>query len=438
MIDAALALAHRGHSVSIVTAHHDRSRAFTETLDGSLRIVVAGSFLPARILGRAQVACAAARGVYGALLLAATALRGRLVGGGVGVDVVFVDQVPHGIPVLRLFLVPIVFYCHFPDKLLVQSTTASDAPRAVRMLHAAYRRPFDVLEEFCIGAANRVLVNSSFTARVFHRSFRVLRTMQIRPDVLHPSVDVRNGLRTWPEASTGGSGGDSLTLLSVNRFEKKKNLALAIEALHEYRRRRASSQRLRLVLAGGYDVRLTDNVECLEKLRALVNKADLNDTVQFATNVSDAERTRLLEACSAVVYTPEGEHFGIVPLEAMAAGRPVIAVRSGGPCETIVHGQTGWLCEPTTNDFADAYEEVARLASTTAEVEAGCTQSPASELERRGRAARRHVEANFSRELFGERLEKHLLDAVLGRSDSPAAEPPSRATAWVAREETFD
>ena len=38
---------------------------------------------------------------------------------------------------------------------------------------------------------------------------------------------------------------------------------------------------------------------------------------------------------------------GIVPLECMAAARPVVAVASGGPLETVVHEETGFLCEPT-------------------------------------------------------------------------------------------
>ena len=38
------------------------------------------------------------------------------------------------------------------------------------------------------------------------------------------------------------------------------------------------------------------------------------------------------------------EHFGIVPLEAMGLGTPVIAVNNGGPTETIVHDKTGFLC----------------------------------------------------------------------------------------------
>ena len=60
--------------------------------------------------------------------------------------------------------------------------------------------------------------------------------------------------------------------------------------------------------------------------------------------MSDERRRDLLARSHALVYTPSNEHFGIVPLEAMAAGRPVIAVDSGGPRESVLHGRTGWLC----------------------------------------------------------------------------------------------
>lgn len=59
-----------------------------------------------------------------------------------------------------------------------------------------------------------------------------------------------------------------------------------------------------------------------------------------------------------MLYTPENEHFGIVPLEAMVAGRPVIACNSGGPTETIQHCVTGLLSEPVPLDFANAMVRV--------------------------------------------------------------------------------
>lgn len=87
----------------------------------------------------------------------------------------------------------------------------------------------------------------------------------------------------------------------------------------------------------------------------------------FRVSISSAERTALLNKATGLesslsaipwnrflnvktrmllglLYTPDREHFGIVPLEAMYQQCPVIAVNSGGPKETILHGLTGYLC----------------------------------------------------------------------------------------------
>lgn len=76
--------------------------------------------------------------------------------------------------------------------------------------------------------------------------------------------------------------------------------------------------------------------------------------VRLIASFTDAQRSALLATACAVVYTPANEHFGIVPLEAMAAGRPVIACNSGGPTESIKDGKTGYLCSPRPAAFAAA------------------------------------------------------------------------------------
>lgn len=452
VVDAAVSLQKLGHEVVVYTAFHDSRRAFKETADGTLKIVVVGSFLPMRILSRFQVACAAVRGVYGAAVICWRALMG-LLGGPGSVDVVLVDQVPHGIPLLRLFLLPVVFYCHFPDKLLVQQRGGGWLYSALR---AVYRCPFDLLEEFCIGASSSVLVNSDFTARAFSRSFRALRRMEIRPSLLYPSVPATAPALSWPGMGEAARNGHALTLLSINRFELKKNLALAVRALRWYYDSDPGAPRLRLVLAGGFDSRLADNIQCLAQLRALVDEAGMAEDVEMRTNVSDAERSQLLGACAALVYTPEGEHFGIAPIEAMEAGRPVIAVRSGGPCETVLHGQTGWLCKPTPDEFGRAYAEVVRLAgaqaagangntgvggeagSSTGASKVASSSSADEGLRRMGEAARRHVEAHFSRAFFGQKMEAHLIEAILGRAPKPVAPAATRVAEQFGREEKFE
>lgn len=64
-------------------------------------------------------------------------------------------------------------------------------------------------------------------------------------------------------------------------------------------------------------------------------------------SISKLQKQILFERCLCILYTPENEHFGIVPLEAMQYEKVVIACNSGGPRETVIHGVTGFLCDNT-------------------------------------------------------------------------------------------
>src|SRR5437879_6102220 len=120
----------------------------------------------------------------------------------------------------------------------------------------------------------------------------------------------------------------------------------------------AELARVRLVLAGHFDARLAEVHALAAELETRARALGLERQISLARSPSDAERRALLARAACVVYTPLAEHFGIVPLEAMAAARPVIAVNRGGPTETIVNGETGWLAAPTPTAFADALARV--------------------------------------------------------------------------------
>ena len=106
-------------------------------------------------------------------------------------------------------------------------------------------------------------------------------------------------------------------------------------------------------MVGGYDERLVENVEHFEELRNLSASLNLGDSVTFLRSPSNEIKTCLLKNSHALLYTPDKEHFGIVPLEAMYCQLPVIAVNSGGPLETVEDHRTGYLCHPTAEDFAE-------------------------------------------------------------------------------------
>ena len=107
-------------------------------------------------------------------------------------------------------------------------------------------------------------------------------------------------------------------------------------------------------MAGGYDGRVVENKEHYQELCSLVSQMDLKEHVTFLRSFSDSQKRTLLKYSTCLLYTPDKEHFGIVPIEAMYMKCPVIAVNSGGPLETVADKETGYLCEPNADSFANA------------------------------------------------------------------------------------
>jgi len=114
---------------------------------------------------------------------------------------------------------------------------------------------------------------------------------------------------------------------------------------------------IHLMIAGGYDELVPENRQYLGELRHVASQLGVTSHVTFLCNVTAANKHSLLQTSTCLLYTPHNEHFGIVPVEAMHARCPVIAVNSGGPCETVVDGVTGFLRPATAADFAAAMKQ---------------------------------------------------------------------------------
>lgn len=376
VVDAAVALQRAGHEVRLYTARHEASHCFEETRDGTLSVTVYGDFLPKMVLGRLYAACAYLRMCWISLQVVRLSLKE-------GFDVIIVDQVSICLPILRLARPSgIIFYCHYPDYLLTQRAS---------LLKRIYRAPLDALEELTTGLADVVFVNSEFTAGVFAEAFPTLHRRGIAPAVLYPPLNLQDqdllaeGAESTPPACV--RAGEFL-LLSINRFERKKNIDLAVRALAALPE--GLRQRSRLILAGGYDERLPENVDHARELEARAEELGVRDRVEQMRSISAATKATLLRHAACLLYTPDREHFGIVPVEAMYARLPVVAVKSGGPLESISEGETGFLRPPEPAAWAQA---VARL------LEDGDLRL------KMGEAGRARVTERFSLEAFGRQLD---------------------------------
>ncbi|EDV95635.1 alpha-1,3/1,6-mannosyltransferase ALG2 [Drosophila grimshawi] len=386
VVDAALALKERGHDVSFLTNHHDISHCFKETADGSFPVQVVGDWLPRRLFGRFYAFCAYVRMLYAAFYASFLMPQREQV------DVVFCDLISVCVPVLRLarHRPRILFYCHFPDQLL--------SARNGGLLKRLYRAPLNWLEEHTIGQADKVLVNSKFTLRVFQDTFRRLSTV---PDVLYPSLhtqyfdkmehklEQRSTLLEEPVHPRVPR--NSFVYLDINRYERKKNHSLALHSLRLLGNMLPALdfKRCRLIIAGGYDSRCVENVEHFSELEQLVEELQLQDHVVLLRSPTDEEKCHLLFEAHCLLYTPENEHFGIVPLEGMYFSKPVVALNSGGPTETVVHTSTGFLCDPNEKSFGGAMYQLFRDEALRLKM---------------GDLGKKRVQQKFSFEAFADRL----------------------------------
>jgi glycosyltransferase involved in cell wall biosynthesis len=130
-------------------------------------------------------------------------------------------------------------------------------------------------------------------------------------------------------------------LLAVSALVPYKRLDLAIRA--------AAAVRLPLTIVGRGP----------EEARLRACAASAGGTVTFTGWLPDDEVRDLYRRCRAVVM-PGVEDFGMVPVEAQACGRPVVALGQGGALESIVDGATGILVrDDTAEGFAAAFQDVA-------------------------------------------------------------------------------
>lgn len=407
---------------------------------GTLDVRVRGNTLvPPSILSHFSIVCAILRQLHLFLYIALFTDELR----SLHPSTFIVDQLSACVPLLRLVFpsVPVLFYCHFPDKLLTERRS---------WVKRVYRVPFDWLESWSTGCASVIVVNSEFTRGIFGEAFPGLRWR--RPRVVYPCVDLDDeegkgkGKRN-PEKQQTQYGSahakservakserhdeernpsrkpgrlwndDKRLLLSINRFEGAKNIELALRAFAGLSVNDRSNARL--VIAGGYDPRLSSQtsylaslVACAESLKlmtatfsnlitALSPSLPSTDVV-FLLSIPSSLKETLLENASVLIYTPPREHFGIVPLEAMRAGCPVLAATTGGPRESIVDAaghaqdQTGWLRDPNN---VGAWTEVLSLATSG---------MPESQLHAMGEAGRRRVRSTFSRDVMAKNFEEVL------------------------------
>jgi glycosyltransferase involved in cell wall biosynthesis len=164
-------------------------------------------------------------------------------------------------------------------------------------------------------------------------------------------------------------------LLSLGRLVERKGVDTAIAAL-------ALLPDAELVVAGGPSREALDDDPDVARLRRTAVRERVADRVHFTGRVGQDEAAALMRAADLVLAVPWYEPFGIVPLEAMACGTPVVATAVGGMLDTVLDGRTGAHVPPRRPvelakvtarllDDADGRHELGRAAREQVRVSYG-------------------------------------------------------------------
>ena len=101
----------------------------------------------------------------------------------------------------------------------------------------------------------------------------------------------------------------------------------------------------------------------------LTGEENLHLTLKFLGEVDDKKKQELFTGAKAFIFSSQDEDFGIMPIEAMAKGAPVIAYNSGGVKETVLDGKTGiFFDELTVNSLSDAIKKFDKIKFNTDEI----------------------------------------------------------------------
>lgn len=244
-------------------------------------------------------------------------------------------------------------YCHTPPRSLYGYTTMTDWKKNPVIKVVGYLiNHFMRLLDFEV--AQRV---DHFIANSKETQGRIKKFYRRESQVIYPPVDL------VPKFS---SPKDKGYFLYVGRLAKSKNVDLAIKA--------CTLLHLPLKLVG--------SGQGLDYLKSFAG-----DSIEFLGAIDDKELHRLYAGARAFIFPAEDEDFGIVPVEAMGHGVPVVSHRSGGPKETIIENKTGvFFDQLTVESLVKALQKV-------------------QEIKFDKKAIRKQAE-KFSKKIFQEKIKK--------------------------------
>lgn len=261
--------------------------------------------------------------------------------------------------------IPCIWYCHEPSAFVHNRDIIAGLKEPMRTLAIISNPIMKLIDRNLVKYSDKILTNSRFTSASTHKIYA-------RDSfVVHPGVDT--------SSFTPSEDKDNF-IFAIGRLTKFKRFDILLRAM-------AQSKNLHLYIGGDGEEK--------ENLVTLSKELGTTDNVTFLGKLPEDKLNYYYAKAKAVIFPTGNEPFGIVPLEAMASGTPVIATETGGVVETVIDGETGFLIKP--NDVNVLVSKIEYLL-TNNEL---CAQM--------SKNARKHAEENFTWDIAANKLHEYFV-----------------------------
>ena len=260
-------------------------------------------------------------------------------------DVVFAHPCRYTfIPFIMTFLrIASVYYLHEPfgptfkrhfARPYMKENRWRTASRRFDPFFLLYQRRLEDLRRQNVRQTTRLLANSEFTSHQIKMAYDAEAPVcyyGVNTDDFYPMVAVEK----------------ENCVISVGELTPRKGFDFVVKSLGALPREKRPLLKL---------VCNWENPSETLYIRELAAHRDVE--VQVLKNLETGQLRREYNSAQLCVYAPVKEPLGLVPLESMACGVPVVGVREGGVCETVKHGKTGLLTERDPGQFGRAIQEL--------------------------------------------------------------------------------
>jgi len=225
-----------------------------------------------------------------------------------------------------------ICYCHTPMRYAWDDcqyyTEEFSFPAWLKKIIPYFMNYIRVWDYYASNGVDHFIANSNFVKR------RIDKYYHRDSEVINPPVETDKF-----SVKTKGKIGDYYLL--VGRMMKYKKMDLVIEAFNE----------------NGFPLKVVGRGMEYKRLRKMAG-----NNIEFLGRVPDRDLSNIYSAAQAFIF-PQEEDFGIVAIEALASGRPVIAYQAGDIQENIIDGQTGiFFKEQTADSLNEAIKKFQRMS----------------------------------------------------------------------------